>query len=96
MEQQPACSCGVFPLSKRTFLLMGLNKLIITQICQMVTTHLLTLGLNYFLSNQKKADIVHHISCFLVSMHSIQSSKYFIIYFKIKTLIKHFMHKENT
>lgn len=75
MEQQPDCSCGVFPLSKRTFLLMGLNKLIITQICQMVTAHLLTLRRNYFLSNQKQADILHYISCFLVSMYSIQRSK---------------------
>lgn len=58
MEQQPYCSCGVFPLSISTYLSIGFKKLIITQICQTVTAHFLTLR---FLSIQRQALFLNSI-----------------------------------
>lgn len=95
MEQQPDCSCGVFPMSISTYLLTGLKKLIITQICQTVTVLLLTLRCNHIFIKSKASWYSSSNSCFglaftssivyLVCIAFSTKQRYFLNIFKYIT-----------
>ena len=80
MGQQLHCSCGVFPLSISTYLLMGLKKLIIPTICQTAAALCFILNnskMQPFLINTKvsRYSILHFLFPFITHIQIVDGGQ---------------------